>query len=142
MVEYIKEDIEEVMQITGLDYAKSEKLFNEVVKDIDDGSDDELNSFDIIDIIKTEKRVKDTGSDKKYITSEKEVEKKGKGNYTFTKRERKADNEKREIIQKTFDFLSQFVENAEIIKVEREISFKIGENDYTFSLTKHRKAKK
>lgn len=142
MVQYIKEDIQEVMEITGLNYTKSEKLFNEVVKDIDDGSDDELNSFDIIDIIKTEKKVKDTGSDKKYITSEKEVEKKNKGNYTFTKRERKADNEKREIIQKTFDFLSQFVENAEIIKVEREISFKIGENDYTFSLTKHRKAKK
>nr|DAU63119.1 MAG TPA: hypothetical protein [Caudoviricetes sp.] len=143
MVEYIKEDIQEVMAITGLDYAKSEKLFNEVVKDIDDGSDDELNSFDIIDIIKTEKLVKDTGSDKRYgVSKEKLTDKKEDKPTIQTKRERKKDFEKREIIQKTFNFLKDFVENAEITKEEKEIIFKIGENDYTISLTKHRKPKK
>lgn len=143
MVEYIKEDIQEVMAITGLDYAKSEKLFNEVVKDIDDGSDDELNSFDIIDIIKTEKLVKDTRSDKRYgVSKEKLTDKKEDKPTTQTKRERKKDFEKREIIQKTFNFLKDFVENAEITKEEKEIIFKIGENDYTISLTKHRKPKK
>jgi|GEM_PF-3094163 hypothetical protein len=143
MVQYIKEDIQEVMEITGLSYEKSEKLFNEVVKDIDDGSDDELNSFDIIDIIKTEKKVKDTGSDKKYGVSEKKLTDKKEDRPTAqTKKERKKDFEKREIIQKTFNFLKDFVENAEITKEEKEIIFKIGENDYTISLTKHRKPKK
>lgn len=116
MVEYIKEDIEEVMQITGLDYVKSEKLFNEVVKDIDDGSDDELNSFDIIDIIKTEKKVKDTGADKKYVTSEKEVEKKGKGNYTFTKRERKPTMKKGKLYKKLLIFFHNLLKMLKLSK--------------------------
>ena len=53
MEEYIKE----VMEITGLDKVKAEKLFKSVPKDIDDGSDDEICSYDVIDIIKTEQKV-------------------------------------------------------------------------------------
>ena len=47
MIKYIEEDIKEVMEITGLDKVKAEKLFKSVAKDIDDGSDDEICSYDV-----------------------------------------------------------------------------------------------
>lgn len=53
-------------------------------------------------------------------------------------RERKADDEKAEIIAKIAEI---FGENAEIVNKEREICLKIGKNDYSITLTKHRKAK-
>jgi len=59
------------------------------------------------------------------------------------KRERKADAEKVAIIEKIADFLAKndgF--SVEIIKKEKEISLKIGENDYSVTLTKHRPPKK
>lgn len=59
--------------------------------------------------------------------------------YSFSKRERKKDSEKAEIIAKIAEI---FGKNAEIIKEEREISLKIGENDYSITLTKHRTPKK
>ena len=56
--------------------------------------------------------------------------------YKFTKRERKADNEKAEIIEKIAEI---FGENAEITNKEREITLKIGDNEYSITLVKHRK---
>lgn len=53
-----------------------------------------------------------------------------------TVRSRKIDEEKLSIITKIAEI---FGENAQIVKNEREISLKIGENDYTITLTKHRK---
>lgn len=58
-------------------------------------------------------------------------------------RERKVDTEKVNLIQLIGEFLAtQNLDFVEITKPEREIDFKIGENDYTLTLTKHRKAKK
>ena len=59
------------------------------------------------------------------------------------KRERKIDDEKVAIIEKIADFLAKnegFV--VEILKKEKEISLKVGENDYSVTLTKHRPPKK
>ena len=64
MIEYIEEDIKEVMEITGLDKVKAEKLFKSVAKDIDDGTDDEICSYDVIDVIRTEQKVKENGCDR------------------------------------------------------------------------------
>lgn len=50
-------------------------------------------------------------------------------------RERKPNEEKRAIIQKLFSVL----EDAEIVNPEKEITFKIGENNYSISLILHRK---
>lgn len=59
------------------------------------------------------------------------------------KRERKVDDEKVEIINKIADFLSKNADfSVEIIKKEKEISLKVGENDYSVTLTKHRPPKK
>ena len=64
-----------------------------------------------------------------------------KGNtvYKFTKRERKADNEKADIIAKIAEI---FGENAQITNAEREISLTFGENEYSVTLVKHRATKK
>lgn len=59
------------------------------------------------------------------------------------KRERKADDEKVAIIEKIADFLAKNKGfSVEILKKEKEISLKIGENDYSVTLTKHRPPKK
>ena len=87
MIEYIEEDIKEVMEITGLDKVKAEKLFKSVAKDIDDGTDDEVCSYDVIDVIKTEQKIKEKGCDRHYVQGDKpKTERKP--------RERKVDNEK------------------------------------------------
>lgn len=74
----------------------------------------------------------------------------GKARAKETKpRERKPNEEKREIIQKIADFFGESAnfgencaENVKIANIEREITFKIGENDYSLVLTLHRKPKK
>lgn len=74
----------------------------------------------------------------------------GKARAKETKpRERKPNDEKREIIQKIADFFGKSVnfgedcaETVKIANIEREITFKIGENAYSLTLTCHRKPKK
>ena len=62
------------------------------------------------------------------------------------KRERKQDDEKRLVIAELLHFCATNAqigaENAEILNPEREISFKIGENLYSLTLTRHRSPKK
>ena len=71
----------------------------------------------------------------------------GKARAKETKpRERKPNEEKRTIIQDLNDFLvnscQDYINLVEIVNVEREITFKIGENAYSLTLTCHRKPKK
>lgn len=75
------------------------------------------------------KSVTKTTSDKKKTT------------YKFDKRERPKDEEKVEIVQKIADFLKNLYENVEISNIGQEISLKIGENDYSIKLVKHRPPK-
>ena len=58
--------------------------------------------------------------------------------YTFTQREKKADNEKQEIISK---IATLFAENAVITNKEREVALTIGDNEYSITLIKHRTKK-
>ena len=74
----------------------------------------------------------------------------GKARTTESKpRERKPNEEKREIIKylayslgECDKFSENFAESVETVNVEREITFKIGENAYSLTLTLHRKPKK
>lgn len=71
----------------------------------------------------------------------------GKARAKETKpRERKPNDEKRTIIQDLNDFLvnncQDYINLVKIVNVEREITFKIGENAYSLTLTCHRKPKK
>ena len=71
----------------------------------------------------------------------------GKARAKETKpRERKPNDEKRTIIQDLNDYLvnscQDYINLVEIVNVEREITFKIGENAYSLTLTCHSKPKK
>ena len=74
----------------------------------------------------------------------------GKARTKETKpRERKPNEEKREIIkylayslEECDKFDEKFAETVKIVNVEREITFKVGENDYSCVITCHRKPKK
>ena len=61
---------------------------------------------------------------------------------TPTKRERKEDVVKQEVIAAIADMLAAHAENIEITNKERIISFTIGEDKYEVILTKKRKDKK
>lgn len=63
-------------------------------------------------------------------------------NYKFDKKTRPKDAEKVEILQKINDFVKKIAENGEIVNEGQEISFSLGENDYSLKLTRHRKTKK
>lgn len=58
---------------------------------------------------------------------------------TKTKRERKPNETKGEIIKNLFDFCQNFAENVQILNAERQISFQIGENSYELTLVQKRK---
>lgn len=58
------------------------------------------------------------------------------------KRERKQDEEKREIIATFAELAQDKYDFFQILNPEREISFKIGENLYSLTLTRHRSPKK
>lgn len=63
-------------------------------------------------------------------------------NYKFDKKKRPKDAEKVEFLEKVCGFCSEITENCEIVNTGQEISFKIGENEYSLKLVKHRKATK
>ena len=134
MIEYIEEDIKEVMEITGLDKVKAEKLFKSVAKDIDDGSDDEICSYDVIDIIKTEQKVKENGCDRHYVQGDKpKTERKP--------RERKVDNEKLALLKMLASGLTD--SNIEVaFENEVKLHFNYNGSSYSVTLTKHRPPKK
>ena len=74
---------------------------------------------------------------------------KTKRSYTFTKRERKPDDVKREIIATIAQNLDQCcfgkelstVVDVVVLKPEKEITFRVGEDEFSVTLIKHRKPK-
>ena len=135
MIEYIEDDIKEVMEITGLDKVKAEKLFKSVAKDIDDGSDDEICSYDVIDIIKTEQKVKENGCDRHYVQGDKpKTEKKP--------RERKVDTEKLFLLQGLASGLENKIGLDVTYENEVKLHFNYNGSSYSVTLTKHRPPKK
>lgn len=135
MIEYIEDDIKEVMEITGLDKVKAEKLFKSVAKDIDDGSDDEICSYDVIDIIKTEQKVKENGCDRHYVQGDKpKTERKP--------RERKVDAEKLFLLQGLASGLENKIGLDVTYENEVKLHFNYNGSSYSVTLTKHRPPKK
>ena len=91
-----------------------------------------------------EKKAKDSGATK--------VKAKRAPNYSLEgqkKRERKPNEEKRDLIAyvahamgECDHFDENFAQTVEIVNIERQIDFKVGENHYSLTLTCHRKPKK
>ena len=135
MIEYIEEDIKEVMEITGLDKVKAEKLFKSVAKDIDDGTDDEVCSYDVIDVIKTEQKMKENGCDRHYVQGDKpKTERKPK--------ERKVDKEKLFLLQGLASGLENKIGLDVTYENEVKLHFNYNGSSYSVTLTKHRPPKK
>lgn len=63
------------------------------------------------------------------------------GVYNLNKRERKANPTKASIIAELCAFLTENSENVTITNKERQIAFRIGENDYELTLVQKRKPK-
>lgn len=57
------------------------------------------------------------------------------------KRERKPNEEKRDLMASLLKWAQENAENAEMPNIEREITFNVGENHYSVTLTCHRKPK-
>lgn len=135
MIDFNDDDIKEVMDITGYTKAKATKLFKSVSADIDDGTDDEVCSYDVIEVIKLEHKAKESGADKRYAKSS---EKKPKA-----KREVKLDDVKVAFIAEIAELLKNtHAESISITNPQKEISFTIGEDSYSLNLVKHRPPKK
>lgn len=66
--------------------------------------------------------------------------------YKFDKKSRKENPIKQQIIEEIFNFITEkadfMAENVEITNKERQIFFKVGENDYELTLVQKRKQKK
>lgn len=113
-----------------------------------------MSEEEIADVLESDKRI-DKGE--KLFNLSKEQEKASKQArsigtkakqptaYKFTKRERKENTTKAEIIAELAKFLTENSENAcemvEITNKERQIAFKIGENAFELTLVQKRKPK-
>ena len=99
-----------------------------------------MSEAEIADVLESDKRI-DKGEKLFELTAEqKQAEKKAKGTgtrtvYNFQKRERKADNDKREIIQCIDDALCSLVDNVEVTNPEREILFTYNGKKYKIVLS-------
>ena len=139
MIKFNEDDIKEVMEITGLDKAKATKLFKSVATDIDDGIDDEVCSYDVIDVIKIEHKAKENGVAKMYVQSDKSK--------TKVKREVKLDDVKVDFLKNIKILLEGMalngkIDNVAIVNPQKEITFTIGADCYSLNLVKHRPPKK
>ena len=86
------------------------------------------------------KEMTSTG-ERKTAENQPKTGKKASTNFKFDTKPKKKDDEKEDFIAKLAEMLGNVVENVEIANPNREICFKIGENEYSLTLTKHRKPK-
>lgn len=100
-----------------------------------------MSDAEIANVLESDKRI-DKGEKLFELTAEqKQAEKKAKGTgtrtvYNFQKRERKADNDKHEIIETLCKGLcAELVDDIEIINPEREIIFTYNDKKYKIVLS-------
>ena len=106
-----------------------------------------LTDAEIQQVLEDDKRI-DKGEKLFELTEEQKAvakkatnTKRGPTVYNFQQRERKKNSTKAEIIAEIAQFLTEKVENLEIINEEKLISFKMGENTFELDLRQKRKPK-
>lgn len=105
-----------------------EKELTQIMKDV------ECTREEAEEIFAIEEKARANGADKLVATSTKERKP--------TKREKKPDVDKREIIQTLDDALCDLVDDVhEVVNPEREIQFTFNGSEYSVTLTKHRPKK-
>lgn len=119
-----EKQIERSMRILKIDRAEAEQLV-----DYDDETDrmtmTEINAEMTAEQRKNVKEMSKTGS-KKPTT------------YSFKQKKAKKDTEKEQIVSNLAELVKNFAQNVEIVNKNREISFQVGQNDYSLTLVKHR----
>ena len=122
--------ISAIMSSLGVTQAEAEEIY-EFDKAIDRG---ERTQYDLDP--EKEKEAKKMANVKNHRTT---------GVYNLNKRERKANPTKASIVAEIAQFLTENSENAcenvNIANKERQIAFRIGENDYELTLVQKRKPK-
>lgn len=119
--------LEKMMSALGITRAEAEELIK-FDKEVDKMSMKEVNADLTPEQKKVQKEMAGTGTKKKQTV------------YKFdTSKKVRKDAEKEQIVAEIFAEIQKIYENAEIVNANREISFKIGENSYSLTLTKHRK---
>lgn len=87
-----------------------------------------------------------TKEQQEVVRKMKNVDTKAPRTYTFTKRERKPNEAKREIIAGLYEFITNaIVDNASdatVTNVERQIAFTLGDESFELTLIQKRKPKK
>lgn len=119
-----EKQIERSMRVLKIDRAEAEQLV-----DYDEQTDRmtmaEINAEMTAEQRKNVKEMSKTGS-KKPTT------------YSFKQKKAKKDTEKEQIVSNLAELVKNFARNVEIVNKNREISFQIGQNDYSLTLVKHR----
>ena len=104
-------------------------------------TEDEIS--DIIEsdrkIDKGEKLFEQTAEQKQATKAMKQAERTKSPNYQFTKRERKANNDKRELITNITEAINSITSNLIVLNPEREIEFQFNGVKYKLTLSAPRK---
>ena len=103
----------------------------------------EAEAKDVIEcdkrIDKGEKLFEQTAEQKQATKAMKQAERTKSPNYTFTKRERKANNDKRELITNIIEAINSITSNLIVLNPEREIEFQFNGVKYKLTLSAPRK---
>lgn len=87
-----------------------------------------------------------TKEQQEVVRKMKNVDTKAPRTYTFTKRERKPNEAKREIIAGLYEFITNAIvddaSDATVTNVERQITFTLGDESFELTLVQKRKPKK
>ena len=127
MLQYEKEDVEQIMEWTNLSYAQAEKYLLDVYKDIQSE-----NVFDLLDCIELEVKSKQNPK-RNYVQS---AEKKPKKPKTV-----KISQNKQELFYKLALFLQNEYENVEILTENKLFQVKIGSDIFKIDVIQQRNKK-
>lgn len=105
-----------------------------------------MSEDEIADVVECDKRIdkgeklfEQNAEQKAATKTMKQAERKKSPNYQFTKRERKANNDKRELIEHFLEKINLIASNVNVVNPEREIEFQFNGVKYKLTLSAPRK---
>ena len=130
MLQYEKEDVEQIMEWTNLSYAQAEKYLLDVYKDVQSE-----NVFDLLDCIELEVKSKQNPK-RNYVKSAENSAKKARKPKTV-----KISQNKQELFYKLALFLQNEYENVEILTENKLFQVKIGSDVFKIDVIQQRNKK-
>ena len=130
MLQYEKEDVEQIMEWTNLSYAQAEKYLLDVYKDVQSE-----NVFDLLDCIELEVKSKQNPK-RNYVKSAENSAKKTRKPKTV-----KISQNKQELFYKLALFLQNEYENVEILTENKLFQVKIGSDVFKIDVIQQRNKK-